>query len=124
MTRFEAKRNWLGVLAAIVVAFVLAAALPVAAKDGKRRLKTTHHPQHVLESVDVGARTVNMAGEVFRVPEDARLFDHEGRRIHLRELKVEGVGRMVEFRVKSSKARRGSRSLKRVEILDGAFDLP
>lgn len=111
---------------ALAFLLCLAMASAVAAqgrgRDASER-KKVHLPQHILEEVDVAASTIRLGGETYQVAGDARLFDEKGRQIQLRELAVDGVGEMVEYRV-GSVGKSRHRMLRHLAILDGAFELP
>lgn len=76
--------------------------------------------EDVIGEVDTDRSTITLGDRVFAVGEGVGLFDIGGRPVSLRELAVEGTGRMAEYHLSGRGA--GGGELRRLQVMDGDFE--
>ncbi|MCP4908677.1 MAG: hypothetical protein GY910_27190 [bacterium] len=116
------RRNSCLALTALMLVLSLAAG---SAAQGRRAAAShTNLPQEYVSAVDTQAGTIVLGPETFSVNDRSRLFDAEGRRIRLSELRAGTTGDeadMVEF-LATRGHEAGRRSIRRLQVIAGDFE--
>ncbi len=114
------RGKWLAGPVAILACFIFVT--DATARDDRR--DKDPGIEDVVEAVNVAGGTITIAGKTFSVSESTRLFDGEGGRIRLSEIKSNrssGQGDMVEYWLRKN-GQDDSVELKRLRVIGTDYE--